>query len=471
MENDVFRRNPPKREVRRWSKDVELGAETLAVFSDFYPKKFFMENTETVFRDQIPVNTRQIHMTKIANIQNMPVQFIKATNDYSVGGTEAFVSHFGTLPTHSDVTDFLNVKEDPDVVLNAVKAAFTQEGVKFSYGKGCSRQSIGGVESEDDDENEDAGSSDIDTPGENEYCSVVREDLLIDVGLKMAVNVFHLDNKNFVLIVQYIHGVPEIPRVLAKAKESLTKELVKEFPEDTLLKNRFYLIVKTSDGFSLERTQFSKEFDESFVDDNYNDDFKTVDERIKKTIDGIGSGLVLLHGDPGTGKTHYLKMLISRKTRKRIVLVPPDMVRYLSSPDFILFAKTKMRNCVMVIEDAEEVLFKRGTGMGSESSVSNMLNLTDGILGDALNMVFICTFNSGLEEIDPAALREGRLRARYKFDSLTVDKTERLMQKVNGVSANGKRMTLAEIYNYADKKIDQVEDSKPKPVTFGFVAK
>jgi hypothetical protein len=43
----------------------------------------------------------------------------------------------------------------------------------------------------------------------------------------------------------------------------------------------------------------------------YNDDFLEIDEIICRSISQPRSGLILLHGHPRTGKTSYIKHLIS----------------------------------------------------------------------------------------------------------------------------------------------------------------
>ena len=58
-------------------------------------------------------------------------------------------------------------------------------------------------------------------------------------------------------------------------------------------------------------------------------------------------------------------------------------------------------------EDAEKVIGDRQNS-GSSVGVSNLLNLSDGILGDILNIHVIATFNMDKERIDSALLRKGR---------------------------------------------------------------
>ena len=75
----------------------------------------------------------------------------------------------------------------------------------------------------------------------------------------------------------------------------------------------------------------------------------------------------------------------------------------------------KYPDSVLIIEDAEKVVRNRN-GNGNETAVSNLLNLSDGILGDCLKTQIVATFNTERQLIDKALLRKGRLIAEYKFD-------------------------------------------------------
>jgi len=81
------------------------------------------------------------------------------------------------------------------------------------------------------------------------------------------------------------------------------------------------------------------------------------------------------------------------------------------------------------------------------NNVSNLLNISDGLLSDCLNVQIICTFNSGLNLVDSALLRKGRLIARYEFGKLDVRKAQKLSEHLGFHQAIVKPMTLAEITN------------------------
>jgi hypothetical protein len=187
------------------------------------------------------------------------------------------------------------------------------------------------------------------------------------------------------------------------------------------------------------------------IDSHYNDDFKDVDDRIKEWCsdsESINKKLVLLSGKPGTGKTNYLKNLISTQKNRRIIYIPPYQVGAIADPSFFSFISS-YKNSLLIVEDAERVLVSRDTTLDNES-VSLMLNLTDGILASALNFKVICTFNVEEDQIDKALTRKGRLFLKYRFDTLEPHKTVTLYKKLYNTDPPEKSMTLASIYENDD---------------------
>ena len=124
----------------------------------------------------------------------------------------------------------------------------------------------------------------------------------------------------------------------------------------------------------------------------------------------------------------------------------------------------KYNNSVIILEDCERILVDRNNG---NSLIGTLLNLSDGIISDAFNLKFICTFNADIASIDKAILRKGRLKVKYEFDKLTADKTEALGKKLGKDIKKGESLTLADIYNY-----DVTPDAggkKKKTIGFGMV--
>lgn len=202
------------------------------------------------------------------------------------------------------------------------------------------------------------------------------------------------------------------------------------------------LIVRNSDGISLTDLEIKRT--KLNIATNYEDDFADVDATIRKRLNTKNDkGIVLLHGKPGTGKTTYLRHLIAR-LRKKVLFVPNNVAVNLTDPDFVSLLIDNP-NSVLVIEDAEQVLQdRRETG---HSAVSNLLNISDGLLADCLNIQIICSFNTQLSNIDSALMRKGRLIARYEFGALSIAKAQALSDSLGFATTITRPMTVSEVYN------------------------
>ncbi|MFA6778462.1 MAG: AAA family ATPase [Paludibacteraceae bacterium] len=199
--------------------------------------------------------------------------------------------------------------------------------------------------------------------------------------------------------------------------------------------------------FDLEKTKVKNcKLD---VNLHYNDDFLPVSTKIEEFIKSDRSGLVILHGKQGSGKTTFIRHLINMGACKMIYM-GGDMVGKMADPDFINFVR-KQRHSVFIVEDCEELLASRTGNKVLNVGLVNILNMSDGLLSDDMGVKFICTFNAPLKDIDEALLRKGRLVARYEFGNLTVDKVNKIIEEENlNVPHQTRPMTLAELYNYED---------------------
>lgn len=196
------------------------------------------------------------------------------------------------------------------------------------------------------------------------------------------------------------------------------------------------------------------------IDENYNDNFRSVSDNIIQFLNkDKSSGLVLLHGKQGTGKTTYIRHLISSINRTFIYL-PSQLTGALSKPSFIPFIK-RFKESILIIEDCENIIKSRESVPDFDNALANLLNMGDGLLSDALSLKIICTFNTDLRNIDQAILRKGRLKGRYEFTELSADKVVTKLKKLGMQNIEPVPMTLAEIYNYSETTFEiNTENSK-----------
>jgi hypothetical protein len=190
---------------------------------------------------------------------------------------------------------------------------------------------------------------------------------------------------------------------------------------------------------------------------NYNDDFLPVHELILQRLSRKNDkGIVLLHGLPGTGKTTYLRYLIG-KVRKQMLFVPPNIAANMANPDFINILINNP-NSVLIVEDAENIIVDRN--QSGSSAVSTLLNISDGLLSDCLNIQIICSFNTHISAVDTALLRKGRLIAKYEFRKLERQKAQSLSESLGFDTFLTEEMTLSDIYNQQEMNFEEKKGMK-----------
>jgi hypothetical protein len=239
--------------------------------------------------------------------------------------------------------------------------------------------------------------------------------------------------------------------------ELFREDLFKILKKHKTKENNISLIVQTRHGYDTQTFDLPKQ--KLDLEHNYGSSFIPVHDKILSTLNKKNAnGLVLLHGEPGTGKTHYLKYLASKIKDKKVMFVPPYLVDFITSPEMTPFL-IENSDSILFIEDAERVITDRDTN--AANGVSNILNLTDGILGDILNIQIVATFNMDRKKIDTALFRKGRLIAEHKFDKLKVDDVNKLIKHLGMDHIATDDMTLTEIYNLQEVEY-KAEDTKRK---------
>jgi hypothetical protein len=165
--------------------------------------------------------------------------------------------------------------------------------------------------------------------------------------------------------------------------------------------------------------------------------------------------LVLLDGPPGTGKTRFVRALMSSlHNAARVIVVPEHLTAMLADPDLIPVLKDSADYgegpIILILEDADDCLKSRDDhdGRGTTQSLASLLNLSDGIVGAMLDLRIVATTNIRITKMDAAVMRPGRLLSRVEFGPLDVPQAAEVFARLT----NGKGqppttpMTLAEVY-------------------------
>ena len=249
--------------------------------------------------------------------------------------------------------------------------------------------------------------------------------------------------------VTLYHGIIEDPTELEVYKKIMEIPSMEESP-----KNNLYLTSQGADGRLFLREFNIKSKIEVDIDLNYNDDFKPIHSLVEERVKSSDKGIIMFHGIPGTGKTSYVKWFL-QNTPKKVIFMPPYLATQLSSPSFINFVADSCKDSLLVIEDAEEVLASRS--LGGNTAISNLLNITDGLLSDIFNIQILATFNCKISEIDEALKRKGRIIAEYEFKELAVDKAQKLSDKLGFNNQISKPTVLTDVFNQTEQDFKKKE--------------
>ena len=183
--------------------------------------------------------------------------------------------------------------------------------------------------------------------------------------------------------------------------------------------------------------------------------------------------LILWHGPPGTGKTHALRALAR-------AWAPWCSTHYITDPEKLLDqvasyllevvtgreafrrgqpAPTKL----IVLEDSGELMSTTARSEAGQG-LSRLLNMTDGLLGQGLELLFLITTNEPLGTLHPAVTRPGRCLAEIEFGTLSVEEANRWLNHQGCPQRVSRSLTLAELY--AVSRGDEPRALTRRPIGF-----
>lgn len=216
------------------------------------------------------------------------------------------------------------------------------------------------------------------------------------------------------------------------------ESFIKKFKNIKNKNNFVFLTISTSDGIQNEiAIQVKKlKFDFSLYPYfNITDIKKFYSDYLKSS-----AGILFLQGVPGTGKTNFIKSILSHAKNKKIIF--STCKNTLNDHKFYSRANT-----IFILEDFDEYIIDKKL---DNKIMNTLLNSTAGL--NNVNSKFIISTNLSLNELqdtDCALLRPGRCFKVLKFeklnyaDSLTVINKYKLNKEIE----KGKTYSLAELFN------------------------
>jgi len=215
----------------------------------------------------------------------------------------------------------------------------------------------------------------------------------------------------------------------------------------------FFLLSTQTGSLDVKRVPITQPFvlsDEDLAL-HYGDDIVEFERRLIQAFNCRQAGASVLRGEPGTGKTSFIRHLVAKlRVTHRFYYLPVHAYEYLAAPEMVEFWLKQSRltpesKKVVVLEDAEDLLMERGSD--NQAKVSNLLNIADGLLGEFLQVHLVCTVNTPLDRLDPAIMRPGRLVAFREFKRLSREQARHIAKKKGlELRKDQSDYSLAEIY-------------------------
>lgn len=246
-----------------------------------------------------------------------------------------------------------------------------------------------------------------------------------------AVFVARHANGHTAFCVVYPDGDPAWEARLTKIGEVFPPPAERSVMAARAVARTVYVLVQTATGLTGHRLG---SMGQRFVRENYTPDaiasFDLISTELRAQAP-VGR-LAIVEGPPGTGKSFFIRGLIDDVEGAIFLLIPADMVSMLGSPALIpvllSIKEGSSLPIILVLEDAEQALAPR---MGDNiAHVSSLLNFSDGLYGELLDIRVIATTNTPKAKFDEALLRDGRLITHAHIGPIYRDRAEAVFRRL-----------------------------------------
>ena len=152
--------------------------------------------------------------------------------------------------------------------------------------------------------------------------------------------------------------------------------------------------------------------------------------------DTPGGRLTLLDGVPGSGKSFLIRGIISQ-VKALFIYIPASVSGAITGPDIIpTFLRERERNVpiVLIMEDADATIATRQ--IDNVGRLSDLLNMSDGILGEMADIRILATTNQKSTDIDEAVKRAGRVNEHIQFTVLGQPHAESVFRRLTGIDGD-----------------------------------
>lgn len=158
--------------------------------------------------------------------------------------------------------------------------------------------------------------------------------------------------------------------------------------------------------------------------------------------------VLILIGDPGTGKTSFIRNYISYSGKQAVVTYDENIM---SSDKFLIEFLTSKDTDLLIIEDADVLLSSRNKE--NNRHMAKFLNISDGIVRMNHKKIIFSTNLKDQNQIDSALTRPGRAFDILNFRPLTYKEAHVINQNI----PNQSEFTLADVFNGKNSSENQIK--------------
>ena len=250
------------------------------------------------------------------------------------------------------------------------------------------------------------------------------------------------DDENVLSITIDIYSIPEVAHTI--------KALISDrYETEKLAKIRWWY--RDGDGRAKTHDFYLPKLETKLAAEFYpdmGDPYQFMDEYLSSP-----ASVLLLAGPPGTGKTTWLRHMISEHHLLAHVVYDEGLMQKDTLFQQFLFDK---ESDIIVIEDADTILSPRESD--GNKMMSRFLSISDGLIKLPNKKLVFTTNLSDFNKVDPALLRPGRCHAMVHTRPLNLSEAQAACKVANlPIPIEKGEYTIAELFNQGFRpKIRQV---------------
>lgn len=184
------------------------------------------------------------------------------------------------------------------------------------------------------------------------------------------------------------------------------------------------------------------------ISPNYSEETRVYVEKIlardKSSITGAGGKLIIWRGEPGLGKTFAIRALLAEWKGWCRGHYVTDPERFLNDSQYLMkvlldedddeddddggrdydhlgstvYGTSDQKLKLIILEDAGELLTEDAKRVNGQA-MQRLLNVTEGMIGQGLQVLILLTTNEDIDKFDPALTRSGRCLQNIEFSRLS----------------------------------------------------